>query len=638
MMMGVEVSGMPARSSAGQDEHGSVGGRPGTENRGSAAGAWALPLSLSVSGLAVLLVALGYAGARGGSSAGLPLFWAGQVLLLGAAAVVLVARNQSRIALTTAVLAYSAGQWLIRVAYAPARLEFADELQHHRSALDILQSGHLFPVNYSLPISADYPGLEAVAVGLTRTTGLTLHLSEVLTAGIAHVLGTAAVLVLVRALVADPRAVAAAALIYSFGSYATFSTFFAYQTLAFPIAVLVVARVLRPGRSRALGRELGLTAVLSALVVVTHHVTAVVLLVALLSIVLVQALRRQSRGVAARTAAATAVHAALLTAWTATAARDVLPYLGAPLATLASDLGGQRSGAQAASPGIGQPLVERALTSGAVLLPLVALSLAAVVAWRRKHHRVAALAAVAVGIQLLLVAARLVSSDGAELANRGFAFTALVTAVAVATVIAAVRDGRLSPVGHRPSRRPGKVEPLQLVLAAGLVVVGVGGITAGWPPRYERLPTYQVAGFESAMDKHTVEAATWVGSALGPGNRFAADFGNLTAVGTIGNQNPLSGEYADIFTRPTDRNAVVRAVQDNQVSFLLVDSRVTQQLPPPDRDSWYLTDSAQARYTTPLDPAVLKSLDQVLQTDRIFDDGVISIYDLEDSSYVQPAG
>jgi hypothetical protein len=216
----------------------------------SGAGARVLPLSMCASAVAVLLVAVGYAESRGGGGTAVPLFWTGQMLLLAAAAAVLLARHQSRGALTAAVLVYSTAQWLLRVAYAPTRLEFADELQHQRSAIGILQSGNLFPVNHSLPISSVYPGLEAVAVGLTRLTGLDLHQSELVTAGLGHVLGPAALLVLLRTMVPDGRAGALAALFYSLGSYTTFTALFAYQTLAVPVALLVVGQVMQLGGSR----------------------------------------------------------------------------------------------------------------------------------------------------------------------------------------------------------------------------------------------------------------------------------------------------------------------------------------------------------------------------------------------------
>jgi hypothetical protein len=587
--------------------------------------------------VAVLLVALGYASARTGVGPAVPLFWSGRALLIVAAAAVLLSGGQTRTAVNTAVIGYSVGQWLIRVAYAPNRLEFSDELQHHRSTVEILQTGHLFPVNYSLPISAYYPGLEAVAVALTRLTGLDLYPSELLTTGLSHVLLAAALLVLLRVLTDDARAGALAALVYLVGSYAVFSTMFAYQTLAIPVAILLVAQTLQLGRSRTRVRRLALVAVLGTLVVLTHHLTGFVLLAALLGLAMGQTLHRHSRPAVRWTAAATLVYAAILVGWTLTAARSVVGYLGPPLQELLGGASSPEPPGGGAPPGAGQPLIERAFTYGAILVPLTGLSLAVLLAWRRGQRGIAALAATAVAVQLAVIAMRFIASDGTELAGRAFAFTALLNSAAIGVAVAAVRDGRLTRRG-RHRALPGPLLWLRVRLAAGLVLVvlAVGGTTAGWPPRYERLPTYQVAGYESAMDRHTVEAAQWADRALPPGTRIGSDFGNVAAFGTIGNQFPVRAAYPEVFTDPSSEVAA-RRVQENELQLLVVDSRLTQQLPPPDRGTWFNGDPHAGTYTRPLLPSTLAAFDQIPGIERVFDDGTIRIYDVRRSAYVTGA-
>ncbi len=594
----------------------------------------ALPLSLCTSAVAVLLVALGYASARTGVGPAVPLFWSGQVMLLLAAAAVLLSPRQRRTALNTAVIVYSVGQWLIRLAYAPNRLEFSDELQHHRSAVEILRTGHLFPVNYSLPISSYYPGLEAVAVALNRLTGLDLFLCELLTTGVSHTLLAAALLVLLRVLTDDARAGALATLVYLVGSYSVFSTMFSYQTLALPVGILLIAQTLQLGRSRTWARRLALIAVLAALVVLTHHLTGFVLLVALLGLALGQTLYWRSWPAVRRTAAATLVYAAILAGWTLTAARSVVGYLGPPLQELLGGASSPEPPGGGAPPGAGQPLIERAFTYGAILVPLMGLSLAVLLAWSRGHRGIATLSATAVAVQLAVIAMRFVASDGTELAGRAFAFTALLNSAAISAVVAAVGDGRLIRRG-RHSAVAGPLLRLRVRLAAGLVLVvlAVGGTTAGWPPRYERLPTYQVAGYESAMDRHTVEAAQWADRALPPGTRIGSDFGNVAAFGTIGNQFPVRAAYPEVFTDPTSA-AAARRVRENELQLLVVDSRLTQQLPPPDRGTWFNGDPHAGTYTRPLAPSTLTAFDRIPGVRRIFDDGTIRIYDVRESAYV----
>jgi hypothetical protein len=452
-------------------------------------------------------------------------------------------------------------------------------------------------------------------------------------AGLGHVLGAAALLVLLQAVVPDRRAGALAALVYAVGSYATFTTLFAYQTLSVPVALLVVGQVLRLRGSPDRGGRMLLVALLSALIVVTHHVTSLVLLLAMTLIALAQAVHRPSRPAAAWTAAAAVVHGALVVGWTATVAQAVLPYLEVPLTALLDNVGGTETAAPQPPPGAGQPLVERGFTTAAILLPLAFLSLAALVA-RHTHRTLAVLAAVAVGLQVCVIGVRVVAADGDELANRAFTFTSFVTATAACAVMAAARDGRLTL--PRPLRLRGlsvRGRPLRLGAAAMLTVLAVGGVTAGWPPRYQRLPTYHVAGFESAMDKHTIETAEWALAELGPGNRFGADLGNLSAISTLGDQIPVVGAYAVVFHDPGDRSAVQAAVRDNGLQFLLVDTRMTWQPPPPDRPS-YWTDPWVGPYNSALPVEDLETLDQLMGTDRLFDDGVIRVYDLRNAPYV----
>ncbi|MBM7806978.1 hypothetical protein JOD57_002815 [Geodermatophilus bullaregiensis] len=562
----------------------------------------------------------------------MPLFWTGQGLLVIAAAAVVLARSQSPIARSTAVIAYSVGQWLNRVAYAPVRLEFSDELQHQRSAVEILQTGHLFPVNYSLPVSSVYPGLESIAVGLVRLTGLPLHQAALLTAGVGHVLGAAALLVLLRTLTPDSRAAALAALVYLVGPYAVFSTMFAYQTLAIPIAILVVGQTLRLGRTQRRARRLVLITLLSGLVVVTHHLTGFATLAALACLSIAQALYRASRSSAPWTAAATVVHAGLLGAWTLTVAHSVVGYLSRPLQELVSGVATEERGTGGA-PGAGQPVIERAFTYGAILIPLVGLSVAIFIAWPRAQRFMATLSATAVALQLLVIVIRLVASEGTELAGRAYAFTALLTAAATAVVLTGAQDGRLSSSGrHHVRRRPSALHGARTAGCIALLILTVGGVTAGWPPRYERLPTYQVAGYESAMDRHTIETAAWIEDSFEPGNRFAADFGNVTAVGTLGNQFPIRGSYAALFTDPNSA-AAGDFVREYEIQYLIVDNRLTRQLPPPDRGTWFNFDPLAGTYTRPIPAAALTALDQVQGVQRLFDDGTIRVYDLRGSVY-----
>src|SRR5215469_16704408 len=73
-------------------------------------------------------------------------------------------------------------------------------------------------------------------------------------------------------------------------------------------------------------------------------------------------------------------------------------------------------------------------------------------------------------------------------------------------------------------------------VAAALVLV-LNGLVNGWPPYWERLPgPYQVAGAERSVGPEQVASADWAMAALGPGNRFATDEGDVPVLGGYGDQ------------------------------------------------------------------------------------------------------
>jgi hypothetical protein len=159
------------------------------------------------------------------------------------------------------------------------------------------------------------------------------------------------------------------------------------------------------------------------------------------------------------------------------------------------------------------------------------------------------------------------------------------------------------------------------VLAAALVA---GGISTGWPPWWERLPgLYAADGFESGVTADGVAAATWAGQALGPGNRFAADYVNNLLLGTYGRQDPVNG-VSELYCGPTW--TPVNAYQANlqAVRYLLVDLRLSTHLTPTGQ---YFTNQA-ARCPNPIPLGYLTKFDLVPGVSRLYDSGNIVIYEL----------
>jgi hypothetical protein len=581
-----------------------------------------LPLGISACAVAVLLIAIGYAVARDRAEETVlatSLYWAGQLLLFGSTTAMVLARRRSTVVLTSAVLAFTAAQYAVKVLYSPIRLKFPDELQHEQSMLGMLATGRLFPTNYSLPISPLYPGLEAAAVGFVEVLGMPVHVAELLVAGLAHMLLAAAVLVLMRLLIRRRDLASLGTLAYCFGSYQAFyNSMFVYQALALPLAVLAVVQVLAILRGdRVLGR-LVTAAGLSFCVVITHHVTAFFTALVLIAIATFSFLHPAYRRRAPWATLAAVASSAFLTAWVLSVAPATLGYLGEPYSKFVGTLGA--AGHQISTPGEGQPVFERPFTYGAVILTLSMLALLSIVAWRRGNKATAVVAATAASLQLLVVAIRFAVSDGQELAGRAQNYLALYTSIGVAVCLGLLLHGY---------SRYGKI-----AVSSILSVLFVGGIVSGWPPPYERLPgQYQVDAFESSVDPHAVAAAEWTRSHIGPGNRFASDFGNLAVIGTLGEQFPISSSYSELFYRYSYDSRDALLVQNDEIQFILVDMRLSQQLPPPDSYSYFTNDSRAGTHLNPLDPEVLRKFSYMPGVGCLYDDGTIQIYDLRGSSY-----
>src|ERR1700758_271450 len=159
---GQRSAGMPGRDAPPLRRAITPGDDIGTDQTGPARECLAngIPNALLVVAFGVLLVSLGYARARAGSGFAVPLFWTGQVLILVFAAYRLLRPSTPAPERVFLILLYAAQQSGIRWAYSPRMFTFSDELQHWRTLDSILTNHHLFGVNYSLPISPRYPGLE----------------------------------------------------------------------------------------------------------------------------------------------------------------------------------------------------------------------------------------------------------------------------------------------------------------------------------------------------------------------------------------------------------------------------------------------------------------------------------------------
>jgi hypothetical protein len=294
--------------------------------------------------------------------------------------------------------------------------------------------------------------------------------------------------------------------------------------------------------------------------------------------------------------------------WTAFVATDTWSYLSNPFTDLARSMLGQ-GGASVPLVENRQPVAERVVSVAYGLLPALLLPPATVLLWRRRRDWRARTAMVASAGYFGLLAVRAFSTDGAELTGRALTFVTLATAAVLAMWAVRVwrRSGRATVA----------------VLLVGVVWM-VGGIVAGWPPFWERIPgRYHVAGFESAVEPESLTAAAWTLRHLGPHNRIAADTSNGALLGTLGGQDPV-GSLSEVYYRPTVTADDVAAVRREDAAYLLVDRRLSTQVPI--HGSYFPNDSRADRHGEPVPPAALDKFARMPDLSRVYDSGSIVIY------------
>ena len=560
---------------------------------------------------------LGHAGAPWADA----LYWLGQAMVLVPVSARLLSRRVVAAAETVALIVIlTVAEYLIRICYSPAAFTYPDELEHWRSTVDVLQTGHLFTANDLLPISPHFPGLEVVTSALASVTGLSVFHAGLVIAGAAHLLFVGVLFALFTEIIGHYRIAGIAVLFYASNSlFESFDSMFVYQTMALPflgLTVLAVARLAAAGPGRPRGPWLTLAAVAIATAVVTHHVTSYVL-VAVLVLLAVAGWVTRERPLAAWATALAAAAAAAAACWLLLAAPQTWGYLEPFGREVLQGLRALLTGGQASAPPPSGPPANRALAAVSVLAVSALLPAGWWQVWRRYRGQPWAVAMTAGSVAwYAIVLVRFTVEDGSELAGRASTFVFVPVAY-----VAALAVGHLATAALRRG--------IRIAAAAALVMVLLlmfDGLANGWPPYWERLPgPHQVAGAERSVGPGEIAAARWALAALGPGNRFAADIGSYPVLGSYGDQNPLR-DVAYLYTAPVFTPSAAARAQAQSLRYVLVDHRLSQSLPASGR--YFPDDPRVGHYSRPLPAAGLRALNSAPGADRSYDAGSIVIYRL----------
>ena len=585
-------------------------------------GPWVLATTL---GLLATAVAVTEARTQGDPGTTAALWELGLVVMVAPAAVAVLLPGARRSTLVAVSVAMAVALQVSRVVLYPTRFMFHDELIHATVLRQIEQTGRLGSDNPLLPITGYYPGLEVATHAVVSLTGLGDHTSSVVVLLAARVVLALALLAVVQHLTGSKRIAAGAVVVYACNPQMLFfNSQFSYQTLALPLAVLVVhllATRRRGSRAAVLPALLALAAV-----VATHHVTAVLVVLALLAWAGVVLVLRRRAGVreAVVLAASAAVGAGLFALSLARPGNTLASYLGAIATSSGEDLlsfsRGERtrealfanSAGSTSQPWEQVLLVAAVLLTAAVLVPAVLAGRT----WVRRRVPLAVLLGLVALLWPLVPGGHLTQAT-AEVGDRaaGFAYVGVGFLVAW-WALRRERPAWLVPVG-----------------AAGVVVAFLGGVVLGAGPVAGQLPgPFRISADARSVDATSIEAAEWMAQNLPAGTRvyanrvnglLAASDGGMYTVRNISTEVDASRLLLDPELTPADAELVQRA----GIRYLVVDRRDANGLP---NQQVYVENGefGQAGRTEPVPLAALTKFDDVPGVERVYDNGAISIYDL----------
>jgi hypothetical protein len=532
----------------------------------------------------------------------------------------------------------------------PIGFTYYDELSHARTALDILQSGHLLHQNPLLSISPYFPGMEIVADAISHLTGISLFASGLLAIGLSRVVLVAALYALFHEASGSHRVAGIATVVYMANpSFLYFDAGFSYESFALPLAVTALAMTLRWMRTPA-GRQTWSLGACLAIVVMglaaTHHLTGY-LFTAMAFALCGFALALRRWGVASRAPwAITALALASVVVWALTIATPTIEYLQPILApavegvinVAAGKEGAYRAFSAAPTPESVAPLWLKVIAFASIGLILACLPFGLTLAWRRRSNPAALLLIVIALLYVPSLALR-VAGAGVESANRSSGFIFLGIGFAIALLIVYLLEHRSLPeIGWGrlrlaiPPRGGGKEGPLFRTGAITLVtVIFVGGVTVFWPP-YARLPGPYLAGTDlRAVSQQGIAAARWMRGELGPQNKVLTDRTNGQLVGAYGQQNTVGGEVNELsvarpFTDSTLTRTDLIVLRGKRVAYILVDRRLSDSIPV---RGWYFSSSElyAKPYLKPIPLFKLTKFRHMRGINLIYDGGPIQIYD-----------
>jgi hypothetical protein len=590
----------------------------------------AMPLLSLVVVMGLFAVAAGNLGAQAGASWSEVAFFGGLLIIVVPIALRLLSThvsNQERIALVVLQAMALFGCKLLRD---PVRVGAYDEFLHLRTAEDMVVTGTIFSPNTLLGVSPYYPGLELATTALSETTGIPIFEAGFITLALGRLVFVLSLFHFMEMASGSSRVAGIATFIYMMNpKFLYFNAQFAYESLALPLAALVLFLLIRRGRSRS-GDWFGLTVIVLVTlpaIVSTHHVTSAMLagFLILWGLLAVLLGRRDSTG--AKPGRVAVITISLIASWMLLVATATIGYLGPAISSTFTEMLRLMAGELdpralfVSRGGDVAPLWERLIGSASAGVIVLLLPLGLITIWSRYRSSslMLALALVAVTYPVTLLAR--LTRVGAEVATRTPEFIFLGVGLVAALSLA------------RFSYR-GRLGLLQGATAAVVIaVLSLGGVIVGVAP-WARLPgPYLVSADARSVEPEGIAAAKWSREYLGSGNEMVADRVNRILMSAYGLQTMIITyetrlPVRRLYLTPEIGSVHRGIVRDGGIQYLVADRRLTTGLPVVGHYFDRGEESFVGRREAPLDPVLLDKFDRLPQVSRVFDSGNIRIYDI----------
>jgi hypothetical protein len=632
---------------------------------------WLPALSL-VGAVGLLLVAVADTLSRSGQGQYESVFWLGLLVLTVPIAARLASSEPSRRERLGLVVVLGLGLYVIKVMHSPYGFTFSDELIHAHNVDKILETGTLFSANPILPVTPLYPGLETVTAALASVSGLSVFSAGLVVVGVARLILALALYLFYEEVSGSARLAGIATLLYmANANFLFWSAQFSYESMALPLATLVLFVAVRRAMERQDVQRTGYTLVVLLgilAVVITHHLTSYFLAAFFLiwTLVLlflrVRALlttpttsadesstqrkpdtfiervrRRSSRRLLAHNesedftgvrsfaepagwAMVSLIACALWLVGVASLTISYLtPVLGEAVVSILQIIAGEASARQLfqSASGYIAPVWERLTGFGSVLLMLLGLPIGLRRLWRRFRSQPIAVMLAGAGLAYFAMLGLRFSPAAWETANRTSEFLFIGLSFVLALAVVEVWNLQRTPWLGRAA------------VLGSVGVIFVGGVISGWSPQLRLSRPIRVTVGDVAIEPQGFAAARGMRAMLGPNHRVATDESNARLMLQYGEQLTLSGRYPDIEDLLGTSDVPdweVQLIQAQQIQYIEVDRRLISQ----DNMQGYYFDETGGRPLASselIDPEVAGKFDRLTNISRILDSGHIAIYD-----------